>query len=61
MDPYYKVSREDMEGIATLSLSVLALLETTPDFEVLLELISENLTDEQIETAIDTLAIKETE
>lgn len=61
MNDYYKVSREAMEGIAVLGLSITALLETTPDFELVLELIADNLTDEQIETAIDTLTIKETE
>lgn len=59
MNSSYLVSREDMEGIAILSLSITALLETTPDFELVLELIAENLTEEQIENAIDALTIKE--
>ena len=59
MDNNYLVSREDMEGIAILSLSITALLETTPDFGLVLELIAESLTEEQIENAIDTLTIKE--
>lgn len=59
MNSSYLVSREDMEGIAILSLSITALLETTPDFGLVLELIAENLTEEQIENAIDTLTIKE--
>ena len=60
MNNNYLVSREDMEAIAILGLSVAALLETTPDFGFVLDLIAENLTDEQVETAIDTLTIKET-
>lgn len=59
MNSSYRVSREDMEGIAILGLSITALLETTPDFGLVLELIAENLTEEQIENAIDTLTIKE--
>lgn len=61
MDNNYLVSRKEMEGMAILGLSITVLLETTPDFEVVLGLIAENLTEEQIETAIDALTVKETE